>query len=305
MAVDDRSSYREAFLTPSLDPAQFETSVEGEPPEIHERPDAELPIDSMGSFQGPFFQAVGKRKLESRDAKILVTADHAQTGVGKSNCCDFLGYVLDTTERGFAPHKIAIDPPEFFAMYGKVPLESAIVLEEGEQLDPRRAMSNQNVDARQTWAKERVRELVALINLPSPEMIDGDLELLADFWVNVERRGRAKIYQKKVNRMKGLVYYETMQILEWPNMDGSETFRKMNREKMDHLDDDQAADNWIRQSEVDELLERREKEIRTEVRDDLLTSLYRETELTAADIARCSAVDIGASRVRQIANRSG
>ncbi len=82
------------------------SAVDSGGPEIRE-PDHDIPVDK--DFSGPFFQEIGRRKLEGRDAKILVTADDAQTGVGKSNLCDFLGYVLDTTEDGFSPDKIAID----------------------------------------------------------------------------------------------------------------------------------------------------------------------------------------------------
>ncbi|WP_226043515.1 hypothetical protein [Natrinema sp. DC36] len=291
------------FLSTPVDPNEYTTSEEGQAPEIRE-PDHQIPVDT--NFSGPFFRAIGKRKLQGRDAKTLVTADHAETGVGKSSCCDFLGYVCDTTEDGFSEEKVAIDPPEFFDLYGVVPAESAIVLEEGEQLDARRAMSNENVDASHTWAKERIRELIAFINLPSPEMIDGRLELLADFWINIEVRGRARIYKKKINRIKRVVYYETMQVLEWPNMDGSDTFQLMKQQKEDHLDDDDSGVNWVRQSEVDKMLEQREKEVRRESRDEYIRKLVNECgcsrceeEFRQKDIA--PAFDLSPGRVSQIA----
>lgn len=262
-------------------------------------PDHDVPID--GDFTGPFFQKIGRRKLDQRDAKCLVTADDAQTGVGKSNLCDFLGYVFDTTEEGFSEQKIAIDPPQFFDLYGQVPKGSAIVLEEGEQLDSRRSMSHENVDASHTWAKERVREIIALINLPSPQMIDGRLELLSDYWINVERRGRAKIYEKKVNRIKRKVYYETVQILEWPNMDGSETFRTMEQLKLDHLNDDQEGTNWVRESEVKERVSKAREKAQREKRDDIIKKLsdegFKNTEIAPA-------VDLSPQRVGQIAREN-
>ncbi|KMT45728.1 hypothetical protein EL22_28715 [Halostagnicola sp. A56] len=210
-----------------------------------------------------------------------------------------MGYICDTTDSGFSKEKIAIDPPEFFGLYGKVPAESAVVLEEGEQLDPRRAMKNENVDASHTWAKERVRELIAFVNLPSPEMIDGRLELLADFWINIEIRGRARIYQKKVHRTKGYVYYETMQVFEWPNMDKSETFKMMGRQKQDHIDDKEEGSNWIRKSKVDEMLEKQRKEIEREERDTYIRALVNECGLQKKDIA--PAFDLSPQRVGQIA----
>lgn len=268
------------------------------PPEIREVSD--IPVDE--SFTGPYFQAIGRRKRQGRDAKTLVTAEDAQTGVGKSNLCDFLGYVCDTSENGFRPRKVAIDPPEFFNKYGVVEKGSSLVLEEGEQLDPRRAMRKENVDASHTWQMERVREVIAFINLPSPKFIDNRMEELADYWINVERRGRARIYEKKIHRIKQSVYYETMQVLEWPNMDGSRTFREMQNLKQGRIDDDESGHNWVTQSEMQEKIERAVKSAKQDLRDELIASIYKETDLTGSDIARCSAVELSQSRVSQIAN---
>ena len=269
------------------------------PPEIVERDD--VPVDCE-QFTGPFFQAIGKRKLEGRDAKILVTADNAETGVGKSNFCDFSGYVTDTSKVGFKPRKVAIDPPEFFSKYGVVEKGSALVLEEGEQLDPRRAMQNENVDASHTWQMERVREIIAYINLPSPKFIDNRMEELADFWINVERRGRARVYKKKIHRIHQSVYYETMQVIEWPNMDGSDTFRKMGQLKQDRIDSEEGGHGWVTRDEMHEKIERRVKEAKKETRDRILSSIYEETDLRGKDIAGCSGVKISGSRICQIAN---
>jgi len=67
----------------------------------------------FGAFSGPWYQEIAQRKAEGRDAKCLVTAEDGQTGVGKTNFCDFAGYVTDTSEHGFGPAKTTIDPFEF------------------------------------------------------------------------------------------------------------------------------------------------------------------------------------------------
>lgn len=254
---------------------------------------------------GPFFQQVGKRKLDGRDAKILVTADHAQTGVGKSNLCDFFAYVFDTTDEGFCERKVHIDPEAFFEAYKHENRGSAMVLEEAEQLDSRRFMSKENVEGSQIWQKGRVREIIALLNLPSPKHIDKRMEELADYWINVEIRGRARIYQKKIHRTKQTVYYETVQILEWPNMDGSETFREMDNLKKAHIDDDSDGSGWIPRDEHTEELEKARKDERKTVRDQFIRSLKNETKMTGEDIAKLSAVSISASQVYNIARNGG
>lgn len=255
-----------------------------------------------GGLNGPYFQEIGKRKKEGRDAKNLITAADGQTGVGKSNLCDFLGYVLDTSESGFGAHKTTIEPARFLELYGELELESALIMEEGEQFDSRRFMKNENVEATQKWQQARVREIVALVNLPDPSMIDSRFEKLCDYWINVERRGRARIYKKKIHPTKKKVYYKTLQTLEWPNMDRSSTFKHMDRLKGGLLDGELESDGLIRESEAQRRIDQAVKQAEQDKRDELLTSFYRETDLTAGDIASCSAVEIKGARVRQIAN---
>lgn len=269
------------------------------PPEVREIED--VPVDDLASgFTGPFFRDIARRKAQGRDAKILVTARNAQTGVGKSNFCDFAGYVCDTTEEGFQEHKICIDPEQFFNSYGRLEPGSSLVLEEGEQLDARRAQREENVEGSHRWMMDRVREIVAFINLPSAQYIDKRMRGLADYWINILRRGRARVYQKKIHDIEQKIYYQTVQDIEWPNMDGSATFERMAELKANKIGE--GRDDWISPSDHEEEVERARKEVRQDTRDRILKSIYNETELAARDIGHCSGVEIGASRIRQIAS---
>jgi hypothetical protein len=254
----------------------------------------------MQSFSGPFFAKVAKRKEQDRDAKILVTASDAQTGVGKSNLCDFLAYVLDTTDEGFVEHKITIEPEEFFSAYSRLEKGSALVMEEGEQLDPRRSMAQKNVEASHRWQMERVREVAAIINLPSPKFIDKRMEELADFWVNVKRRGHARIYEKKIHDIDGNVYYETLQDIEWPNMDGSETFGHMDDLKQGVLDGEIGEGDWMRPDEHKEAVEKAREEARREARNEWFVQLYKHLDFSAGELAALPIVDVSEARIRQV-----
>jgi len=256
--------------------------------------------DLFGTFSGAFFRELATRKREGRDAKCLVTAKDGQTGVGKTNACDFLAYVADTTDAGFAEAKTTIDPFEFLDFYNHLPPGSATIMEEGEQFDARRSNSNKNVDAAEKWQMARVREIVAFVNLPSPAEIDSRFERLADYWINIERRGFARVYKKRIHPTKRQLYYETLQTFEWPNMDDSATFQHMDALKDDRLDDG-GESSWVRESEVRERVEKAEKKAVKQTRDEWLTALYNESELTARKIARLSACDVSFSRVGQIA----
>jgi len=282
--------------------AATETEVTAPGPVTERIQPAPADVTVPSGLDGPFFREIGERKREGRDAKILVTAADGQTGVGKSNCCDYLGYVTDTTAEGFAPHKTTIEPLRFLELYSVLKPGSAAVMEEGEQFDSRRGMTNENVEATQKWQQARVREIVAFVNLPSPSTIDSRFELLADYWINIERRGRCRIYKKKIHATKQTIYYKTLQTLEWPNMDGSATFRHMDSLKNDLLDGELDNDQLVRQSTMQEKIDQAVEEAKREKRNEILTALFKETPLTASDIAECSAVSIKGSRVRQIAN---
>jgi len=174
------------------------------------------------------------------------------------------------------------------------------VMEEGEQLDPRRSMSKKNVEASHSWQMERVREVVALINLPSPKFIDKRMEELADFWVNVLRRGRARIYEKKIHDTEGHVYYQTLQDIEWPNMDGSATFREMDDLKKQMIDGEIGEGNWVPPDEHQEALAKARKEARKELRDEFFVQLYDRLDFSAEELASLPIVDVSATRVRQV-----
>jgi len=105
------------------------------------------------------------------------------------------------------------------------------------------------------------------------------------------------------------VYHETLQTLQWPNMDGSATFRRMGSIKDSLLDDDTRDSNWVRESDVKERVEKAQKEARDRLRDQWLAALYDElpliagTDLTYDQVARLSVCEVGPERVGQIVRR--
>jgi hypothetical protein len=256
---------------------------------------------------GPFFQQVAKRKAQGRDAKILVTADHGATGVGKSSLAIYLAKMLDTSADGFnAKEKATLDVPEFLELYDSVEKGSALILDEAEQIDSRRSMSNENVDASFKWQTRRVNEIIGILTLPDPSVIDKRMEKLADYWINVEARGACRIYEKRIHRTKQSVYYKTLQTLKWPNMDKDPDYRAMARMK-DTLISGEDEDDYLRRSKVDEMIEKARKEERREARDEWITALAKTpiTELSNrnpglkyGDIGR--AFGISGQRVGQI-----
>ena len=266
-------------------------------PTRHERPAAELEPETP--LSGPFFAELSKRKANQRDAVILVTAEDADRGVGKTACATTLAKLADTTPDGFdAEEKATLSVPEFLHLYDNLEPGSALVLDEGEQLDSRRSMSQQNVDASLKMQTRRVNEVVVIITLPSPDMIDKRVEQLADFWVNVECRGKATIYKKKIHRIKRKVYYETVQTLHWPNLDGDEDYEALVDMKDQFIDEDATMGEWVRETEVQERIDRAVEKAEKRKRDELIRAFADRDDVLTKTVAEV--VGLSSGRVSQI-----
>jgi hypothetical protein len=261
-------------------------------------PKKELDVPDEQPFRGPFFQQIAKRKRQGRDAKILLTADNAATGVGKTSCAVYLAKVLDTTATGFdAAEQATLNVPQFLDLYDELPPGSAAILDEAEQLDSRRAMSNENVDASERWQTRRVQQIITILTMPSVYTIDPRMEHLADYWVNVEVRGRARIYEKKIHRIKQSIYYQTLQTFQWPSMDGDRDYQRLAQMKDEFIGDEDDDANYVRESEVQERVKKAVKKAEREKRDEFITNAA-EQGLNYPEIAPI--VGLSANRVGQI-----
>jgi hypothetical protein len=262
--------------------------------------DATPSPDGFGSFTGPFFQEVAYRKQQDRDAKIIITARDGQTGVGKTSCAVFLAKLFDTSGDGFnSRDKATLDIPEFLAAYDELEEGSALILDEAEQLDARRSMSNQNVDAAYRWQTRRVRQIISLLTLPAKKDLDTRMERLADYWVLIEARGRATVYKSRIQRARDNEYYEKMQQFEWPSMDYDYDYRILERLKDEHIDAPEQSDEYVHRDEVQDLIDDAVSDAKQEKRDAIISNL------DAVDVKRAKiaeAVGLSNSRVRDIIN---
>lgn len=248
---------------------------------------------------GEFFQRIAKRKRNERDAVILITADDADRGVGKTSLAVTLAKLLDTSHTEFdAEEQGTLSVPRFLQLYDELPKGSTLVLDEGEQIDARRSMSQENVDASLKMQTRRVNQIVVIITLPSADMIDNRIEQLTDFWVNCEARGRARVYKKKIHRIKQSVYYKSLQQLQWPNMDGDDDYEALSRMKARFNDGEGQENGYIREDEVTERLEKARKGARREARDTLIREICTHDDIEQQQVA--DAVGLSPGRVSQI-----
>jgi hypothetical protein len=78
---------------------------------------------------------------------------------------------------------------------------------------------------------------------------------------------------------------------------------------MDAIKDDRldggGESSWVRESEVQDRLEKRERDTARKCRDEWITALQNQTSLTSREIAALTPCDVSFSRVSQIAREDG
>lgn len=251
--------------------------------------------------KGEFFQRIASRKRNERDAVILVTADDADRGVGKTSLAVTLGKLLDTSSSRFdAEQQATLSVPRFLQLYDELEEGSTLVLDEGEQIDARRSMSQENVDASLKMQTRRVNEIIVIITLPSADMIDNRIEQLADFWINCEVRGRARVYKKKIHRIKKTVYYKSLQQLTWPNLDDDEDYQILAQKKERFNEGEGQENGYIREDEVTERIEKARETAKQTQRNELLEQVCGHEDIEQQHVA--DALGLSPARVSQILN---
>ena len=187
----------------------------------------------------PLHQMFLKRMENDRDLKIIITADDAQTGVGKSTLAFALAaswHPIYTDEEWTADKYGTYDIGDYLDTYRSASNGSVLLMEEAEQLDSRRSMAGDNVDFSHYWMAMRVRQIVSILTLPSTSALDKRLWELADIWINVEARGSAAVYKIGVNAFSGDFYTKYISHQEWPDVSSHPEMRELDRQKAEKID---------------------------------------------------------------------
>jgi hypothetical protein len=124
----------------------------------------------------------------------------------------------------------------------------------------------------------RVNEVIAVLTLPSRDVMDKRIELLTDFWIEAKCRGRSVIYKKGVNSMSKQLYFSRLQTFQWPNLDGENNYESLATKKQQFIDDESRDDNWIRKDEHDKKLEQAKQEVAKKKRNEMLRKIYTALE---------------------------
>ena len=250
-----------------------------------------------------------KKKLRTdNDIKIIIQGQNSQTGIGKTTLAIQLCRYIDPEWN--AEEKAFIDIHEYLNAHLDYPKGSALLLDEIEHgADSRRAMSSQNVDLSQGWAKLRARNIATVATLPSISMLDKRMLELADYWVLVKSRGVAQPFRINVND------FRPSRLPSRKPLPGDEhiQFRDLSdddedKEYLDKLKDEAIRETGsmetIKQAEHKKKVEKAVEKAKKETRDEMIRELYRQTDLTQREIGKLEAVDMTDAGVNKIVNKT-
>jgi len=184
----------------------------------------------------PLHQMRERRLQKNRDLKVIITSRNSTTGTGKTTLAVWLA--LNWDKHGWtAEEKGTLSVSEYLETYQELSEGSCLIMDEAEQLDARRSMSQQNVDFAEKWMMMRVRNVTSILTLPTASALDKRLKELADIRINVVRRGMARVYSITVDDHDTSSVREwRMHDLEWPDISDHPEMQALHEQKEQKID---------------------------------------------------------------------
>lgn len=196
-------------------------------------------------------------------------------------------------QHGFDVSKATLEPQSYINRYLETMPGEVLIMDEAEQLDSRRSMSNTNVEFADRWQQLRYRQVDSILTLPTSSALDKRLEELADIWINVIDRGLAEVYKTTVNDRSKEINQIPLQTLTWPDISDHEVKLELDAKKK-KKNEQQNERAKKEDEEVDPA------KVKKQTRDEYMKAVYRETDLTQRDVA--DAFDLTVGTVNQILN---
>jgi Zonular occludens toxin (Zot). len=131
----------------------------------------------------------------------------------------------------FTADQATLHVDEYLDIYKEQSKGSVLIMDEAEQVDARRSMSNQNVEFSEKWSMMRYSEVDSILTLPTVTALDKRVEELADVWINVIERGYAKCNLINVHDRKKTVENLPWHSLSWPDISHLSVAKKLERKK--------------------------------------------------------------------------
>ncbi|WP_435359296.1 hypothetical protein [Haloarchaeobius sp. DFWS5] len=243
----------------------------------------------------PFWEDFMKRVRQNQDILILISDYHNDRGTGKTVLTIDLCDKMDRSEEGFIPSKASIQPENLIDGYTSHPRGSSLALDEAEAgIGAREAMTKINRMLSEIVSMARVEEKYVVLNMPASNHIDKNILDLAHYWILVQRRGLARVYQLKNNPFEQKMYPTPVQRLEWSDIEnGHPVYDSLTQEKQQRLRNpgqNGEQGNFVAREDHEKILQKQATEIRREVRDDIIARALEHPKF--ADIPQWAIGDI-------------
>lgn len=175
---------------------------------------------SIKTVDNPVYLFVLYRLIKNRDAKIIITASGAQTGVGKSLLAIIMSWELQglintqfDIERSFTDRDMYVDAWRYVNNYQDYEPKSVLLHDEIEvSFDSRRSMTERQVEASQRYQTMRAHNLVTIATAPSLTNLDLRITQNFDLWVQVTAQGDAVVWHLSENDFTGRPVYRPFKI---------------------------------------------------------------------------------------------
>jgi hypothetical protein len=184
-------------------------------------------------------------------ARIIIDAEDAKTGVGKTGLAVFLARLLaeQVFDYKFTEDDFTLSGAKYLERWREHPGEeqpSVIVLDElggAGAGHARRAMSNQNVELGNAWQLMRKKRIISIVTLPHWSKVDRDMRMQADFrlWCLKKPIGYFQPYEVGAGFDDGEVMtdgYDDVERINFPDMDkhNDSVYKYLAEEKDDLID---------------------------------------------------------------------
>lgn len=263
---------------------------------------------------GTLGKEIRKRIRNDYDAKIIVTSHNSQPGLGKTTFAIRAAHAWDP--HGWsAEQKAFMNAHAFHNKYMDAPPGSVLLFDEVEnEADARRSVSTKNVELSQMLATQRFRNIVSIYTLPAVSMLDSRIMELADYWVNVMKRGVAHPYKIYVNDFTGNVTRKWIgqqdqggngEMIMWDDVERGEQAYS-DKEYLDELKKQHShlEREYVPQSEVEDKLEKAIEDAKRDKRDAMIHDIYEQWDVSQSDIAALESVGVSQPTVQKILSRN-
>lgn len=248
----------------------------------------------LGESFGKLFE---QRLANNQDLIVLVDDEHNRRGTGKTTLSVGLSAVLDQTTEGLTKNKVCMTAQELTNAYLQEDKGSALILDEAEQaVSKYRAASSTNMAIRKlaSMGREPLQKFV-VINLPNSMELDRDLKALCTCWIMVTQKGHAVVHFLGMNKYRNKVLTPKKHGLKWTAIDDpqlNEVSEYLAERKREILED--GDEGYVDPDQLEQAVE----QAQTDTRNELLESVYSETDVTQQELA--NAVGLSRSRVADI-----